>query len=51
VACHPVGHKALDPRTKTPIDCITCHNPMEAQFPNIMRLDGSKELCNQCHKY
>jgi predicted CXXCH cytochrome family protein len=51
VACHPVGHKALDPRTKTPIDCITCHNPMEAEFPNIMRLDGSKELCNQCHKY
>lgn len=51
VACHPVGDKALDPRSNTPIDCITCHNPMEARHPQIMRLDGSKELCNQCHKY
>jgi len=51
VACHPVGEKALDPRTKAPIDCITCHNPMESEFPQIMRLDGSKEMCNQCHKY
>ncbi|MGA1795625.1 MAG: cytochrome c3 family protein [bacterium] len=51
VACHPVGDKAVDPRSMTPIDCITCHNPMEAEFPQIMRLEGSKELCNQCHKY
>lgn len=51
VSCHPVGDEALDPRSKTPIDCITCHNPMESQFPMIMRLDGSKELCNQCHRY
>ena len=51
VACHPVGEKALDPRDNTLINCITCHNPMEADFPQIMRLDGAKELCNQCHKY
>lgn len=51
VACHPIGEKALDPRSKTPIDCLTCHNPMEAEFPMIMRLDGSKQLCNECHKY
>ena len=51
VACHPVGEKAMDPRSDTPINCITCHNPMESEFPQLMRLDGAKELCNQCHAY
>ena len=49
--CHPVGEKAIDPRDKSPIDCITCHNMMEAEFPQLMRLDGSKQLCNECHAY
>lgn len=50
VFCHPIGHDALDPRTKKPINCLTCHNPMGAEYPQLLRLDGREALCRQCHK-
>ncbi|MGA1868722.1 MAG: cytochrome c3 family protein [bacterium] len=48
--CHPSGEKFIDKRNNTPITCITCHNPMGTQHTRILRLSGSKELCQQCHK-
>jgi len=50
VFCHPIGEKAIDPRNQTPINCLTCHNPMSASYPQLMRLDGQDALCKQCHK-
>ncbi|MGA1823171.1 MAG: cytochrome c3 family protein [bacterium] len=48
--CHPTGEKFLDQRDKKPITCITCHNPMGTAFKQLLRLDGSRDLCTQCHK-
>lgn len=50
--CHPVGDKIIDPRgdKKKPIKCDTCHNPMGTDFKYNLRLDGTQELCQQCHQ-
>lgn len=47
---HPVGDKAIDPRSKEPMTCNTCHNPMGAQYENQLRLDETTDLCVQCHQ-
>lgn len=47
---HPVGEKIIDPRSKLPMKCITCHNPMGAPEKSILRLEGTMELCVQCHQ-
>ena len=47
---HPIGEKTIDPRTKLPMDCSTCHNPMGSREKNILRLKGDRELCVQCHQ-
>lgn len=50
-ASHPAGEKAIDPRDqKSTVNCITCHDPMGTEFKYSLRLDGSQELCEQCHK-
>ncbi|MBI5235708.1 MAG: hypothetical protein HY886_05615 [Deltaproteobacteria bacterium] len=47
---HPVGDKVIDPRSKTAMDCATCHNPMGA--PEEFHLRGEKDtgLCVLCHQ-
>lgn len=47
---HPVGEKIIDPRSKTPMDCSTCHNPMGSPEKFILRLEKDRELCVQCHR-
>jgi predicted CXXCH cytochrome family protein len=47
---HPVGAKALDPRSKRDVTCVTCHNPMGTSVEYALRLDRRKSLCVQCHK-
>jgi len=47
---HPVGKKVKDPRNGQPITCTTCHNPMGTDYKNLLRLNGDRELCVECHK-
>ncbi|HLA50709.1 MAG TPA: cytochrome c3 family protein, partial [Thermodesulfobacteriota bacterium] len=47
---HPVGEKIIDPRSKTPMDCSTCHNPMGSPEKAILRFEKDRELCVQCHQ-
>ncbi len=47
---HPIGEKAIDPRSKQEITCITCHNLMGSPNQFALRFDRKKELCVQCHK-
>ena len=47
---HPVGEKAIDPRSSTPMSCSTCHNPMGSPEEFILRAGKDRELCVQCHQ-
>ncbi len=47
---HPIGEKVIDPRSKEPMSCSTCHNPMGAEERFILRFEKDKELCIQCHQ-
>ncbi len=47
---HPLGDSIIDPRSKSPMDCSTCHNPMGSPEKFILRMDKDKELCVQCHR-
>ncbi len=47
---HPVGEKIIDPRSKMPMDCDTCHNPMGSKDKFILRFKGDRELCVKCHQ-
>jgi predicted CXXCH cytochrome family protein len=47
---HPIGEKAIDPRSKRDITCITCHNLMGSPYEFALRFDRRKQLCIQCHK-
>ncbi len=56
---HPVGIKALSPKTRTPdglptiedgiITCVTCHEPHGGQRAYYNRFDFRKDLCMRCH--
>jgi predicted CXXCH cytochrome family protein len=47
---HPSGPNVLDPRTKKPMTCISCHQLHLAKNKPLLPLDGARELCVQCHK-
>lgn len=47
---HPIGEKIIDPRSKTPMDCSTCHNPMGSPESAILRFEKNFNLCIQCHQ-
>ncbi len=47
---HPVGEKIIDPRSKSPMDCSTCHNPMGSPEKFILRFEKDRDLCVQCHQ-
>ncbi|MBI3754392.1 MAG: cytochrome C [Deltaproteobacteria bacterium] len=47
---HPIGEKIIDPRSKTPMNCSTCHNPMGSPESAILRFEKDRELCIQCHQ-
>ena len=47
---HPLGTKAMDPRTKMPLTCLGCHVMHNAPFPKYLPKNPDKELCLQCHK-
>ncbi len=47
---HPVGEDAIDPRSKEPMNCSTCHNPMGSPEEFILRAGKVMELCIKCHQ-
>ncbi len=47
---HPIGESAKDPRNKKGMTCLSCHNPMGADYPFNLLFERSRELCIQCHK-
>ncbi|MBI4683051.1 MAG: hypothetical protein HY757_08135 [Nitrospirae bacterium] len=56
---HPVGIKAVSPKTKTPdglptiedgiITCVTCHEPHGGERVHYNRFDFKQDLCMRCH--
>jgi predicted CXXCH cytochrome family protein len=46
---HPMGPETLDPRTKQPVKCVSCHAQHGSGFKYFMRDDPSGRLCVQCH--
>ncbi len=59
-SCHPDVHKgshpmapdpkAIDPRTKQPVTCISCHKLHGSDFKPYLPLSSDGDLCVQCHK-
>jgi predicted CXXCH cytochrome family protein len=47
---HPMGGGVIDPRTKEPVVCLSCHDPHGTQHPNFLTFARERELCIQCHK-
>jgi len=47
---HPIGEKIIDPRSKMPMNCSTCHNPMGSPEDALLRFEKDTELCIQCHQ-
>ena len=47
---HPIGDNVLDPRTGTPMDCISCHAPCTGTaFEHNLRGGRERGLCIPCH--
>jgi predicted CXXCH cytochrome family protein len=47
---HPIGDDVLDPRTGTPMDCISCHAPCTGtMFEHNLRGGRERGLCLPCH--
>ncbi len=47
---HPMGAGVIDPRTKGPITCLSCHDPHGTQFEKFITFPKERELCIQCHR-
>jgi predicted CXXCH cytochrome family protein len=46
---HPIGSNVIDPRTKEPLTCISCHDPHGTQQRMTLRADPQRALCMECH--
>jgi predicted CXXCH cytochrome family protein len=38
-----------DPRTDSPITCVSCHLPHSSDQPSLLSHEPTRELCIQCH--
>lgn len=45
---HPLKNK-IDPRTRKPMTCVSCHSPHSAADKSLLRGDKSRGLCVGCH--
>jgi predicted CXXCH cytochrome family protein len=45
---HPLKDK-IDPRTRQPMTCVSCHSPHSADDKSLLRGDKSRGLCIGCH--
>jgi predicted CXXCH cytochrome family protein len=55
--CHADLSKHLHPVTSdkptpdgTPLTCTSCHDPHSAEHEGLLRFDGKRDLCVQCHE-
>jgi len=46
---HPVGEGVLDPRTGETMTCLSCHETHSADHQDVLKMEGSGELCVACH--
>jgi len=47
---HPMGEKAIDPRSGEPITCLSCHKMHGSGQDFYLAFDPDMDLCIQCHK-
>ncbi|RME23174.1 MAG: hypothetical protein D6800_10210 [Candidatus Zixiibacteriota bacterium] len=47
---HPLGPDVIDPRTKKPMTCLSCHQLHGAKFKPYLPLSPDMDLCIQCHR-
>ncbi len=46
---HPMGEGITDPRTRQPLDCVSCHSPHSSDYASILVADKDRKLCVVCH--
>ncbi len=46
---HPMGDSVIDPRTKTPVNCVSCHSAHSSDWPSMLVADKNRKLCVLCH--
>jgi predicted CXXCH cytochrome family protein len=46
---HPMGGDVLDPRTKTTLDCLSCHDQHGSDHEYFLDDDPNGRLCVSCH--
>jgi predicted CXXCH cytochrome family protein len=46
---HPMTKATIDPRTKQPINCVSCHSPHSSDFESLLIADKNRKLCVTCH--
>jgi predicted CXXCH cytochrome family protein len=46
---HPMTKTTIDPRTKKPISCVSCHSPHSSDFEAMLIGDKNRKLCVSCH--
>lgn len=47
---HPMGSDIIDPRTKGPLFCGSCHKMHGSEFKSYLPLNPDGDLCVQCHR-
>jgi predicted CXXCH cytochrome family protein len=47
---HPMGPETVDPRTKGPVTCLSCHKLHGSEFKSYLPLNPDGDLCVQCHR-
>ena len=46
---HPMGEGTTDPRTREPVNCVSCHSPHSSDFKPLLIADKNRKLCVLCH--
>lgn len=49
IFCHKIKHKNFVHEPVAKGECLKCHDSHGSQFPSLLKMDPSKELCINCH--
>jgi predicted CXXCH cytochrome family protein len=47
---HPLGEEIRDPRTGSPMTCLSCHGIHDAPYKSYLHASDERDLCIGCHK-
>jgi predicted CXXCH cytochrome family protein len=47
---HPMGAGITDPRSNSPVTCLSCHDPHGTTVEKFLRGNPKRDLCIECHK-